>query len=110
DDLKDLVGDGSLTGSVIHQFQFFEQVTGILCCLVHGSHSRAVLRSITFQDSLEKLGSQRLWHELFDDKFTGWLEDIVGLGSGNLVLNRCKRQKLLCTDDLSSHVFELVEY
>jgi hypothetical protein len=44
-DLQDLIGNCGLAGFVVCQFQFFDESSCIISCLVHSSHSGSVFCS-----------------------------------------------------------------
>jgi hypothetical protein len=68
-DLQNLVGDGRLTRLVVGELQLLKHLCGVVCGLVHGGHTRTVLRSQTVQHTFVKLGFQRAWNKVEHDLF-----------------------------------------
>ena len=65
-DLKDLIGDGCLTGLVVIE-QLTLQLARIVGRLVRPSC--ALRAQMHWNPSLEQLGLQRVWNEVFQDLF-----------------------------------------
>lgn len=79
-------GDDCLSGAVKCQCKFFNHFSCILCCIVHGRHTRRLFGASTFLHCIEQQWSQWKFQIIANDisvqwivrdKLIGWLENKI---------------------------------
>ena len=75
-DVDELVCDALLTGFVVKQGQFLEQIIGIVVCCLHGEHTRGMFAGERVKQDAIDLGIEQTGEKGREEFLTGRLGEI----------------------------------